>query len=226
MRKFSLINLINISKIYNAGENEVRALDDISLDIDNGEFVAIVGQSGSGKSTLMNIIGLLDNPSNGNYSLNGRDVSSLDDDTLSEIRNREIGFIFQGFNLISSLTACGNVELPLIYRGMKKEERHSLAVNALKHVGLENRLNHLPSQLSGGQQQRVAIARALAARPPVILADEPTGNLDSASGNEVMRMLYELNEEGKTIILITHDDALAQAAKRVIRVQDGKIVSD
>ncbi len=226
MRKFSLIKLDDISKIYNSGENAVKALDDISLQIEYGEFVAIVGQSGSGKSTLMNIIGLLDSPTNGNYYLNGQDVSSLNDDTLSDIRNRQIGFIFQGFNLIPSLTACGNVELPLIYRGLKKDERTKLAVDALCHVGLEKRLNHLPSQLSGGQQQRVAIARALAAKPPIILADEPTGNLDSSSGKEVMNMLYGLNDEGKTIILITHDDSLAQTAKRIVRVQDGKIIQD
>lgn len=222
----SLVNLEKIFKIYNPGENEVRALDNISIEIDNGEFVAIVGQSGSGKSTLMNIIGLLDNPSSGKYTLNGNDVSSLDDNTLSDIRNREIGFIFQGFNLIPSLTACGNVELPLIYRGVRKEERHKLSIDALARVGLENRINHLPYQLSGGQQQRVAIARALAAKPPVILADEPTGNLDSQSGKDVMRMLYELNEEGKTIILITHDDEIAKTAKRIIRFQDGKIIKD
>ncbi|NCC87949.1 MAG: ABC transporter ATP-binding protein [Clostridia bacterium] len=222
----SLVNLENIFKIYNPGENEVRALDNISIEIDNGEFVAIVGQSGSGKSTLMNIIGLLDNPTSGKYILNGNDVSSLDDNTLSDIRNREIGFIFQGFNLISSLTACGNVELPLIYRGVKKEERHKLSMDALARVGLEKRIDHLPYQLSGGQQQRVAIARALAAKPPVILADEPTGNLDSQSGKDVMRMLYELNEDGKTIILITHDDEIAKTAKRIIRFQDGKIMKD
>ncbi|MEG1614415.1 MAG: ABC transporter ATP-binding protein, partial [Oscillospiraceae bacterium] len=174
----------NVSKIYNSGENEVKALDNVSIEIDNGEFVAIVGQSGSGKSTLMNIIGLLDTPTSGNYYLKSEDVSSLDDDTLSDIRNRQIGFIFQGFNLIPSLTACGNVELPLIYRGMKKDERHKISVDALTKVGLENRIHHLPSQLSGGQQQRVAIARALAAIPPIILADEPTGNLDSTSGKE------------------------------------------
>ncbi|MEG1436965.1 MAG: ABC transporter ATP-binding protein [Oscillospiraceae bacterium] len=216
----------NVSKIYNSGENEVKALDNVSIEIDNGEFVAIVGQSGSGKSTLMNIIGLLDTPTSGNYYLKSEDVSSLDDDTLSDIRNRQIGFIFQGFNLIPSLTACGNVELPLIYRGMKKDERHKISVDALTKVGLENRIHHLPSQLSGGQQQRVAIARALAAIPPIILADEPTGNLDSTSGKEVINMLFELNDDGKTIILITHDEELAKSAKRIIRVQDGKIIYD
>lgn len=221
-----LIKLNNISKIYNPGENEVRALDDVSLSIDKGEFVAIVGQSGSGKSTLMNIIGLLDNATNGTYFLNGKNVSSLSDNALSDIRNVEIGFIFQGFNLISSLTAQGNVELPLVYRGMKKEEREKLALEALERVGIGNRINHLPSELSGGQQQRVAIARAVAARPPIILADEPTGNLDSNSGKEVMKTLYELNEEGRTVILITHDDNIANSAKRIIRIQDGKIIED
>lgn len=221
-----LIKLNNVSKIYNPGENEVRALDDVSLSIDKGEFVAIVGQSGSGKSTLMNIIGLLDNATNGTYFLNGKNVSSLSDNALSDIRNVEIGFIFQGFNLISSLTAQGNVELPLVYRGMKKEEREKLALEALERVGIGNRINHLPSELSGGQQQRVAIARAVAARPPIILADEPTGNLDSNSGKEVMKTLYELNEEGRTVILITHDDNIANSAKRIIRIQDGKIIED
>lgn len=221
-----LIKLNHISKIYNPGENEVRALDDVSLSIDKGEFVAIVGQSGSGKSTLMNIIGLLDNATNGTYFLSGKNVSSLSDNALSDIRNVEIGFIFQGFNLISSLTAQGNVELPLVYRGMKKEEREKLALEALERVGIGNRINHLPSELSGGQQQRVAIARAVAARPPIILADEPTGNLDSNSGKEVMKTLYELNEEGRTVILITHDDNIANSAKRIIRIQDGKIIED
>lgn len=221
-----LIKLNNISKIYNPGENEVRALDDVSISINKGEFVAIVGQSGSGKSTLMNIIGLLDNATKGTYFLNGKDVSSLSDNTLSDIRNVEIGFIFQGFNLISSLSAKGNVELPLVYRGMKKESREKLALEALERVGIGNRINHLPSELSGGQQQRVAIARAVAARPPIILADEPTGNLDSNSGKEVMKTLYELNEEGRTVILITHDDNIANSAKRVIRIQDGKVIED
>lgn len=222
----SFLSLSKIYKIYNPGENSVNALDGISLNIESGEFVGIVGQSGSGKSTLMNIIGLLDISTKGKYILNGNNVSNLKDNQLADIRNREIGFIFQGFNLIPSLTACANVELPLIYRGIKKESRHRIAIEALDKVGLKNRISHLPSQLSGGQQQRVAIARALAAKPPVILADEPTGNLDSASGEEVMQTLYELNEEGKTVILITHDNQIAKTAKRLIRIQDGKIVSD
>lgn len=221
-----LIELKNAYKIYNPGENEVRALDGVDLEIDRGDFVAIVGHSGSGKSTLMNMLGLLDVVTSGTYILNGKDVSDMDDDELSRIRNLEIGFIFQGFNLIPSLTAQGNVELPLIYRGMKAEQRHELSEAALKRVGLEKRMDHLPSQMSGGQQQRVAIARAVAAKPPVILADEPTGNLDSNSGKEVMRIINELWAEGRTIILITHDDSIAETAHRVIRISDGKIVDD
>lgn len=221
-----LIELKNAYKIYNPGENEVRALDGVNLEIDRGDFVAIVGHSGSGKSTLMNMLGLLDVVTSGTYILNGKDVSDMDDDELSRIRNLEIGFIFQGFNLIPSLTAQGNVELPLIYRGMKAEQRHELSEAALKRVGLEKRMDHLPNQMSGGQQQRVAIARALAAKPPLILADEPTGNLDSNSGKEVMRIINELWAEGRTIILITHDDSIAETAHRVIRISDGKIVDD
>ena len=221
-----LIELKNAYKIYNPGENEVRALDGVDLEIDQGEFVAIVGHSGSGKSTLMNMLGLLDVVTSGTYILNGKDVSDMDDDELSSIRNLEIGFIFQGFNLIPSLTAQGNVELPLIYRGMKAEQRHELSEAALKRVGLEKRMDHLPNQMSGGQQQRVAIARALAAKPPIILADEPTGNLDSNSGKDVMRIINELWAEGKTIILITHDDSIAETAHRIIRISDGKIVED
>ena len=222
----SLIEIRDMYKIYNPGENEVRAIDGINLTIEHGEFVAIIGQSGSGKSTLMNMLGLLDVPTSGKYLLNGQDVDGLQDDDLSEIRNKEIGFIFQGFNLITSLTAVENVELPLVYRGMKKEERNKLAIDALNRVGLSHRLDHLPKQMSGGQQQRVAIARAVAAKPPIILADEPTGNLDSHSGVEVMKILHELHEEGRTVILITHDNEIANEAQRVIRIQDGQIVSD
>ncbi len=222
----SLIEIRDMYKIYNPGENEVRAIDGVNLKIEHGEFVAIIGQSGSGKSTLMNMLGLLDVPTSGKYLLDGQDVDGLSDDELSEIRNKEIGFIFQGFNLITSLTAVENVELPLVYRGMKKEERNKLAVDALNRVGLSHRLDHLPKQMSGGQQQRVAIARAVAARPPIILADEPTGNLDSHSGVEVMKILHELHEEGRTVILITHDNEIANEAQRVIRIQDGQIVSD
>ncbi len=222
-----LIDVRRMSKIYNEGrENEVRALDDISLTVPWGEFLCILGQSGSGKSTLMNILGCLDIPTYGTYYLNGQAVSDMKPSTLSGIRNREIGFIFQGFNLIPALTALENVELPLIYRGMGREERHELAVEALKSVGLEKRMLHRPNEMSGGQQQRVAIARAVAAKPPIIMADEPTGNLDSASGLDIMRKLTALNEEGTSIILITHDNHLAQMAKRIVTIQDGHIISD
>ena len=226
-----LIEVKDLYKIYNPGENEVRALDGISLTMDRGDFIVIVGQSGSGKSTLMNMLGLLDVPSSGEYYLDGENVSNMTDDQLSEIRNKQIGFIFQGFNLIPSLTAQGNVELPLVYRGMPAEPSSDLSsvelsVEALERVGLGHRLNHLPKQMSGGQQQRVAIARAVAARPPIILADEPTGNLDSHSGRDVMKILHQLNDEGRTVILITHDNGIAEQAKRVIRIQDGKVVED
>lgn len=222
----SLIDVRNVYKIYNPGENEVRALDGVSLTIEEGEFVAIIGQSGSGKSTLMNMLGLLDTCTSGEYYMDGVDVSHLSDDALSEIRNKKIGFIFQGFNLISSLTAKGNVELPLVYRGMKRSEREKLSVKALEMVGLEKRMYHRPAQMSGGQQQRVAIARAIAAKPPLILADEPTGNLDSHSGKDVMKIIHHLHSEGRTIILITHDNGIAAEAQRVIRIQDGKIIDD
>ena len=222
----SLIDVRNVYKIYNPGENEVRALDGISLTIEEGEFVAIIGQSGSGKSTLMNMLGLLDTCTSGEYYMDGIDVSNMTDDELSEIRNKKIGFIFQGFNLISSLTAKGNVELPLVYRGMKRADREKLSTQALEMVGLEKRMNHRPSQMSGGQQQRVAIARAIAAKPPIILADEPTGNLDSHSGKDVMKIIHRLHEEGRTVILITHDNGIAEEAQRVVRIQDGKIIED
>lgn len=222
----TLIEVKNLMKIYNPGENEVRALNDVSLQIAQGEFVAIIGQSGSGKSTFMNMLGCLDVPTSGSYFLNGKDVAGLSDDELSDIRNKEIGFIFQGFNLIPNLTALENVELPLIYRNVAAAKRHEMSVASLMKVGLGHRMNHKPSEMSGGQQQRVAIARALAAAPPVILADEPTGNLDSASSKEIMQILRDLHEEGRTVILITHDDKIAATAKRVIRIMDGKIVSD
>ena len=222
----ALVEIRDISKIYNPGENEVRALDHISLTIQKGEFVAIIGQSGSGKSTLMNMIGCLDVPTEGTYILNGQNVSKLSDNELSDIRNQEIGFIFQGFNLIANLTAQENVELPLIYRGVPKKERHELSVAALKKVGLAHRMDHRPSEMSGGQQQRVAIARAIAQAPPVILADEPTGNLDSASSMEILDILKQLHAESRTVILITHDNDIAKQAKRVIRIKDGKIERD
>lgn len=224
--KKALVTVKDICKIYNPGENEVRALDNVSLSIDKGEYVAIIGQSGSGKSTLMNMLGCLDTPTSGEYYLNGSDVSALSDDELSDIRNKEIGFIFQGFNLIANLTAIENVELPLIYRGVSKKERNDLAVEALKMVGLSHRMDHKPSEMSGGQQQRVAIARAIAAKPPVILADEPTGNLDSASSKEIIAILKGLHRDGRTVILITHDNEIADQAKRVIRIIDGKIEKD
>lgn len=221
-----LIEVKNVYKIYNPGENEVQALDGISVTIDHGEFVAIVGHSGSGKSTFMNMLGCLDTPTSGDYYLDGVNVAGMTDDELSDIRNKQIGFIFQGFNLIPSLTAQENVELPLVYRGMPAEQRHQLAEEALTRVGMEHRMSHRPSELSGGQQQRVAIARAIAARPPIIMADEPTGNLDTRSGEEVMKILHELNEEGRTIVLITHDNDIARQATRAIRIIDGKVVSD
>jgi putative ABC transport system ATP-binding protein len=222
----TLIQVTDMYKIYNPGENEVRALDGVSLTVEEGEFVAIVGHSGSGKSTLMNMLGCLDVPTEGSYILNGRVVSCLSDNELSEVRNQQIGFIFQGFNLIQNLTALENVELPLIYRKVERSQRRQLAIEALQKVGLEHRMKHKPAEMSGGQQQRVAIARALAAAPPLILADEPTGNLDSKSSQDIMRILDGLNEQGNTIVLITHDDGIAENAKRVVRIMDGKIESD
>ena len=221
-----LIDIREMCKIYNPGENEVRALDHVDLKIDKNEFVAIIGQSGSGKSTLMNMLGCLDVPTSGTYILNGQDVSGLTDNELSDIRNREIGFIFQGFNLIAGLTTIENVELPLIYRGIGRKERLRLSRRALEKVGLKARMDHKPSEMSGGQQQRVAIARAIAQAPPVILADEPTGNLDSGSTKEIMEILKELHADGRTVILITHDNEIAARARRIIRIMDGKIVDD
>lgn len=222
----ALVDIRDMCKVYNPGENEVRALDNVNLVINENEFVAIIGQSGSGKSTLMNMLGCLDVPTAGTYTLHEQDVSHLSDDELSDIRNKEIGFIFQGFNLIQNLTAIENVELPLIYRGVSRKERTRLSETALRKVGLENRKTHRPSEMSGGQQQRVAIARAIAQAPPVILADEPTGNLDSGSSKEIMGILRELHAEGRTVILITHDNEIAAQADRVIKIMDGRIVSD
>lgn len=221
-----LIDVRDVYKIYNPGENQVNALDGVSLTIDEGEFVAIIGQSGSGKSTLMNMLGLLDTPTSGEYYINGKLVEDLTDDQMSVIRNEQIGFIFQGFNLIASLTALENVELPLVYRGMKKDERRAISIDALERVGLGSRMHHLPAEMSGGQQQRVAVARAIAARPPVILADEPTGNLDTRSTKDVMKILHQLKNEGRTVIVITHDNEIAEEAERVIRIRDGKVVED
>lgn len=221
-----LIKVENLHKIYNPGENEVRALDGISLEIQKGEFVAIIGHSGSGKSTLMNVLGCLDVPTSGNYFLNGHDVSKLSDNNLSDIRNREIGFIFQGFNLIANLNAVENVELPLIYRGIGKQRRKMIATKALSKVGLGTRMKHRPNELSGGQQQRVAVARAIAAQPPIILADEPTGNLDTKSSKEILEILKALHNGGRTVIIITHDDDIAHQVKRVVRILDGRIEAD
>lgn len=222
----ALIHIENMKKIYNPGENEVRALDGIDLDIEKGDLVAIVGHSGSGKSTLMNMLGCLDTPTSGKYVLDGQDVASMTDNQLADVRNKEIGFIFQGFNLISNLDAVGNVELPLVYRGVSKNERKQLAMEALKSVGLEDRLKHKPNEMSGGQQQRVAVARAVAAKPPIILADEPTGNLDTKSTQEIMEILKELHKSGRTVIIITHDEEIASQAHRVIRILDGRIEED
>lgn len=221
-----MIELSDVYKIYDAGENEVRALDGISFRIEQGEFVAIVGKSGSGKSTCMNIIGALDVPTSGVYKLSGTDVSTLSDNALAEIRNKTLGFIFQQYNLIPKINIFENVELPLIYQGLSPKERRQKVMEALARVGLADRCHHMPNQLSGGQQQRVSIARALATNPPVILADEPTGALDSKTGRDVMKFLYSLHEDGKTIVLITHDTQIAECAKRIIRIHDGKIISD
>lgn len=218
-----LIKMKNITKEYIVGDTTLKALDSINVNIEKGEFVAIVGQSGSGKSTLMNILGCLDTPEKGEYYLNGNNILKAKANKLSEIRNKEIGFIFQSFNLVSSLSAIENIELPLMYRGIGKEKRKKLANEALKMVDLSGRENHLPTQLSGGQQQRVAIARAIASSPPLILADEPTGNLDVSSGKEIMNILFNLHNRGKTIVMITHDNKIASAIPRVIEIEDGRI---
>ena len=221
-----MIDLQNVYKIYQVGDSTVHALDGMSLHIDDGEFVAIVGQSGSGKSTLMNIIGCLDIPTMGKYILDNIDVSTLSDDELSYIRKYKLGFIFQQYNLIQKLNVISNVELPLIYKRISKHERTIRAKEALQRVGLEGKEGRYPQQLSGGQQQRVSIARALATKPSVILADEPTGALDSKTGAEVLELIKKLNEEGNTIILVTHDNGIAAQAKRIVRIQDGKIIED
>lgn len=222
-----LISLKDVYKIYGEGlESEVRALDGVSLEIDYGEFVAIAGQSGSGKSTMMNVLGCLDVPTYGDYFLAGKDVSFMTDRELSHIRNKQIGFIFQGYNLLQALTAVENVELPLIYQGVSPFERRDMAIEALERVGLADRARHHPSEMSGGQQQRVAIARAIATRPPIIMADEPTGALDSKTGLEVLAFLQQLNREGSTILLITHDNGIAATARRIVRLSDGRVVED
>ena len=221
-----LIEIRDMHKIYNPGENEVRALDGVDLTIYENEFVAIIGHSGSGKSTLMNMLGCLDVPTSGTYRLHDIDVSDMEDDELSDVRNREIGFIFQGFNLIQNLTALENVELPLVYRGVGKKERRELSLTALDKVGLSGRLDHRPAQMSGGQQQRVAIARALVTDADIILADEPTGALDQKTGHEVLELLKEINKSGKTVIIVTHDEGIAKMTDRIITISDGKIVGD
>ena len=220
-----LIRLSKINKIYSSKNNTVHALHDIDLTINRGDFVSVIGKSGSGKSTLMNILGCLDSPTDGEYLLDGKNVERLSNRQLTRLRNTTIGFIFQGFNLIPTMTALENVELPLIYRGIKKSERKLLSAKALDSVGLGHRISHTPGELSGGQQQRVAIARALAGEPKLILADEPTGNLDSKSGNEIMSILKALNKNGSTIVLITHNTIIANMAEYCIKISDGKIIS-
>jgi len=225
-RSAVMIEICNMSKIYRIGNVAVKALDNISLSIKQHEFVSIVGPSGSGKSTLMNMIGCLDVPTSGEYCLDGMEVSGLTDDQLAYIRNHKIGFVFQGFNLIQKLNALENVELPLIYQGIPTMERYERSVEALKLVGLEDRIHHRPAELSGGQQQRVAIARALVGNPQIILADEPTGNLDSKSGKDIINLLKELHLKGSTIVLITHDNDIAMMAERIVWIQDGQINDD
>jgi len=221
-----LISLKNIYKIYNVGGEEVRALDGVDLFINNNEYLSIMGPSGSGKSTMMNMIGCLDSPSSGLYEFEGEKVHIMDDSQLASIRNRKIGFVFQTFNLLPKASALHNVEIPLVYANIKKEKRLEMASNALISVGLEDRMHHRPNELSGGQRQRVAIARALVNEPSIILADEPTGNLDSKSGHEIMKIFDELHRSGNTIILVTHEDDIAKYSNRIVRLLDGKIVSD
>jgi len=221
-----LISIVDLRKIYRMGETEVRALDGVDMEVAAGEYLAIMGPSGSGKSTLMNLIGCLDTPTGGDYVLNGQQVSGLDDSELARIRNREIGFVFQTFNLLSRATALANVELPLIYARMPAAKRRQLAVEALEKVGLGDRIKHQPNELSGGQRQRVAVARALVNRPSILLADEPTGNLDSRTSEEIMALFDELNRAGNTIVLVTHEEDIASHAHRTIRLLDGRVVSD
>lgn len=218
-----IITLRNVSKVYKMGDNRVCALDRANLDIEKGEFVGIIGPSGSGKSTLMNIIGCLDVPTEGEYILDGQHIDEYSEDELARVRNKKIGFVFQGFNLLQKLSAYENVELPLVYQRMKGPERHKRVTDALKRVGLYERMDHKPTELSGGQQQRVAIARAIVTEPSILLADEPTGNLDSKMGTEIMDIFDELNNNGNTIVLITHDDGVASRAKRRVRILDGHV---
>jgi putative ABC transport system ATP-binding protein len=222
----SLIRINNLARRYVMGTETVHALRDVSLEIQRGEYVAIMGPSGSGKSTLMNMIGCLDTPTSGSYELNGQDVSHMDDNQLAEIRNREIGFVFQTFNLLARSTALRNVELPMIYAGVPAEERRAKALHALGQVGLTDRVQHKPNELSGGQRQRVAVARALVNDPSILLADEPTGNLDSKTGVEIMALFEDLAQKGNTIIVVTHEESVARHARRIIRILDGRIASD
>jgi putative ABC transport system ATP-binding protein len=226
MTEAPLIQLTDITKVYQMGDMEVRALDGVSLNIGRGEYVAIMGPSGSGKSTMMNVIGCLDTPTTGSYVLNGKQVEAMSDDELAQIRNEEIGFVFQTFNLLARTTALQNVELPLIYAGQKPEERHARAQKALENVGLGTRSDHMPNQLSGGQRQRVAIARALVNDPSILLADEPTGALDSKTSVEIMALFEELYQKGNTIVLVTHEEDIARHAHRIVKLRDGKVLSD
>lgn len=223
MNRNPLILLNNITKVYKMGKQELKVLEDVSLEIKKGEFVAVLGPSGSGKSTLMNILGCIDIPTSGEYILDGKNIKAQSEDELASIRNKNIGFIFQKFNLLTKYSAVHNTEIPLILRGIKRKEAHGKALELLNLVGLSDRVHHKPTELSGGQQQRVAIARALVGDPELLLADEPTGNLDSKSGQEILELFLRLNEAGNTVVLITHDQKVAQKAKRIIRVEDGRI---
>ncbi len=222
----AMIDIQDLRKTYVMGTEEVHALDGVTLSVQKGEFVSIMGASGSGKSTLMNLVGCLDTPSSGSYRLNEREVAEMDDNQLAEIRNREIGFIFQTFNLLPRTTALLNVELPLVYSGVPRAERHRRAEDALESVGLKDRMKHMPNELSGGQRQRVAVARALVTKPSIILADEPTGNLDSKTTEDLMGLLEELHEAGHTLLLVTHEQEIGERAKRIIRLKDGKVLFD
>ncbi len=226
MERKELIRVEKVSKIYQVGGQQVRALDDISLTIYSNDYVAIMGPSGSGKSTLMNILGCLDSPDSGNYILNGTDVSQMEDSALADVRNREIGFVFQSFNLLPKYTAAENVALPMLYAGIPRSQREIKAAQALQSVGLEDRMEHRPNELSGGQRQRVALARALVNHPSIILADEPTGNLDTATSVEIMKLFDDIHAKGNTVIIVTHEEDIAAYAHRVIRLRDGKVESD